>query len=55
MYIQVRKVHCCLPISSVFKPINEKLHVGGTFGDLAKYCDSMQHKILLPKLHFYGI
>jgi len=53
--MQVRKVHCCLPISGVFKSINQKMHVGGTFCDLAKDFDGIYHKILLPKLNFYGI
>jgi hypothetical protein len=31
------------------------MHVGGTFCDLAKNFDRIYHKMLLPKLNFYGI
>jgi hypothetical protein len=31
------------------------MHARGTFFDLAKAFDCMNHKILLAKLHFHGI
>jgi hypothetical protein len=42
-------------INSVFKYINQKMHVGGMFYDLAKTSDCTNHEILLAKLHFYEI
>jgi hypothetical protein len=39
----------------VFKSINQKMHVGGIFCDLAKVFDCISYEILLAKLHFYEI
>ena len=41
--------------NGVFKSINQKIHVGGIFCDLAKVLDNVNHEILLAKLHIYGI
>jgi hypothetical protein len=39
----------------VLKSINQKMHVGEIFCDLAKAFDCVNHEILFDKLHFYGI
>jgi hypothetical protein len=40
---------------SVFKSINQKVHVGGIFYDLAKAFDCLNHESLLAKLLLYEI
>jgi hypothetical protein len=40
---------------NVSESINQKMHVGGIFCDLAKASDCVSHEILLSKLHFYGV
>jgi hypothetical protein len=40
---------------SAFKSINQKVHVGGILSDLAKAFDSVNHAILLAKLHYHDI
>jgi hypothetical protein len=44
-----------ISLGSVFKSINQKMHVAGIFCDWAKASDCVNHEILLAKLHFYGI
>jgi hypothetical protein len=40
---------------SVFKSINQTMHVGGIFCVLANDFDCVNHEILLAKLDIYGI
>jgi hypothetical protein len=40
---------------SVLKTINQKMHVGGIFCDLAEAFDCVNHDILVAMLHYYGI
>jgi hypothetical protein len=40
---------------SVFKSINQEMHVAGIFCDLVKAFDCVHHGSLLPKLHVYSI
>jgi hypothetical protein len=42
-------------IDSVFKSLNQKICVGGMFGDLAVAFGCINHEILLATLHIYGI
>jgi hypothetical protein len=37
---------------SVFKPVNQKMHVGGIVCNLAKAFDCINHTAVLVKLHF---
>jgi hypothetical protein len=40
---------------SVFTSVNQKMHFGGIFCDMAKAFCCVNHEILSAKLHFYGI
>jgi hypothetical protein len=46
---------CCLQSNSVLKSINQNMHVGGIFCDVAKAFYCVNHENLLTKLNFYGI
>jgi hypothetical protein len=40
---------------SVLKSINQRMHAGGIFCDLAKDFNYVNHEIMLAKLYYYGI
>jgi hypothetical protein len=40
-------------LDEILCPLNDKMHVGGIFFDLAKAFDCVNHDILLSKLNFY--
>jgi hypothetical protein len=42
-------------VVSALKSLNQKMHVGGIFCDLAKTFDCVNHEMLLSKLHYFGI
>jgi len=44
-----------LSTDGVFKSIHQQMHVGEIFSDFEKAFDCMDHRILLAKLHLYGI
>jgi hypothetical protein len=39
----------------ILKSLNQKMHVGGIFCDLAKAVDCINHEMLLTKFHYFGI
>jgi hypothetical protein len=41
--------------NSMFKSINQKMHIGGILCNLVKAFDCANHEILLTKLHFYSM
>jgi hypothetical protein len=42
-------------LDEILCALDDKMHVGGIFCDLAKALHCVKHDILLSKLHFYGI
>jgi hypothetical protein len=40
---------------SVLKSLNQKMHFSGIFCDLTKAFYSVNHEMLLSKLHYFGI
>jgi hypothetical protein len=39
----------------ILKFLNQKMHVGGIFCDLAKAFDCVNHEMLLTKLHYFDM
>jgi len=42
-------------LNNIITLLDQRKHVGGIFCDLTKAFDCVNHKILLNKLHYYGI
>jgi hypothetical protein len=52
--ITTRNAHFKLTVSTL-KLLNQKVHVGRIFCDLAKTFDCVNHEILLNELRYFGI